>query len=75
MSSYEAMRELLAIDPREPFGSLDLSTRDGSDVQGSELICILCESGYHDSEWEFTHVQECGCPCHAKRDKAAGAGK
>ncbi len=69
---HEAMRELLALDPREAYPEI---TVDVSDIgRGASPICILCESGYHDHEWEITHVMKCGCPCHVQRASAkAGA--
>ncbi len=68
------LRDLLTPDPREAFltGELDgFELREIS--RENELVCILCESGYHDHAWEVTHVMQCGCPCHAKR--AIGAGE
>lgn len=39
-----------------------------------QSVCVLCESGYHDHEVSITHLMQCGCPCHVKRDSAT-AGK
>jgi hypothetical protein len=83
MSDYEKMRELLAIDPREAFlnttgmvpDAAELEERDIAKGHGDKPVCILCESGYHDHEWEITHIMQCGCPCHMERSTAIGAGK
>lgn len=32
-----------------------------------ELVCIVCESGYHGEDWEIKHLLTCGCPCHVVR--------
>jgi len=68
MSSYEAMRELLALDPREAYPELTVNVSEIG--KGSEPVCILCESGYHDHAWETSHVMKCGCPCHEQRASA-----
>ncbi len=72
MSDYENMRELLALDPREAYPEITVGV---SEIGKAQLVCILCESGYHDHEWEVTHVMQCGCPCHVERSTAIGAGK
>lgn len=43
--------------------------------KGSEAVCILCESGYHDHAWDILHVMKCGCPCHGKQASATATGK
>ena len=75
MSVYDDLRELTRLDSREVFeerlGNAELKselTREG------ELVCILCESGYHDHVWDVSHVQQCGCPCHADVAKGKTAG-
>ena len=72
MSDYENMRELLALDPREAYPELTIEVSDVG--RGALLVCILCESGYHDHEWEVSHVMQCGCPCHESRANAITAG-
>lgn len=49
------------------------SPLDGGEVP--ELVCILCESGYHDHAWDVTHVMRCGCPCHHRATDIACVGK
>ena len=57
------LREVLGRDPREAFPSVEIIPTL-EPVSGLAGVCILCESGYHDAQWEVTHVMECGCPCH-----------
>ena len=60
MSSYEALRDAMELDAA--------ATQPKAETRS--LVCILCESGYHDAEWETTHVMQCGCPCHVRTDSA-----
>jgi hypothetical protein len=83
MSDYQDTRELTQLDPREAYPSeveLDalendlLGYKHMDMAKDSEVVCILCESGYHDHAWEIRHIMQCGCPCHTLRVVAAGQG-